>query len=560
MLSSHDHTYPGRAFTAGLVHAAGPPHCGSGLDGLAMVDLPLPDGHTFRMPRTRAFEVAHGVRVGNDLFWARQARGRIAGVTAVLLLLGTFAACGGDDEPEAGATTRPAAAEPMAGSWKTWVLPSASAIVVPPPPAPGSDAAQADRAELDKQAEDRTPAVVEAIRRWSSPLPTQPWLALAFDLVAAQAKNPPLSTRNYALVQGAMYDATVAAFYWKYQFDVQPPTGTDPVIPAGADPSYPSEHAAIAGAASRVLAHLYPDESALRLDETAEEAARSRVQAGVSTPSDVAAGLDLGRAVAARWIERARSDGAGTPWDGQRPAGIGTGPEFWEPPPGSVSPPVDPMAGTWKAWVMPSNSMFRPPPPPAYGSAEFVAAAQELIDIRKNLTADQEALARFYEGDQGTKLPGGITLDVNAADVLEAASADVEAGGLSLPGAVRAVTLVAVALADAGISAWDAKYTYWNPRPVNAIRDLGLDPGWMPLLNTPRFPAYPSGSAGYAGAAQAVMTYLFPADGPRFEQRARDQAESRLLGGIHWRYDSVSLGSGNQIGALVVAWAMSDGS
>jgi hypothetical protein len=80
------------------------------------------------------------------------------------------------------------------------------------------------------------------------------------------------------------------------------------------------------------------------------------------------------------------------------------------------------------------------------------------------------------------------------------------------------------------------------------------------LLGTPLFPAYPSGSAGYAGAAQAVMTYLFPADAAKFEQRANDQAESRLLGGIHWRYDSVSLGAGNQIGGLVVAWAREDGS
>ena len=488
-------------------------------------------------------------------------RQRMAGVTAVLVVASVVAACGGGEGSGPADRAAPAA-EPRAGTWRTWVLPSASAIAVPPPPAPGSERADADLAEVRRLAApgERTPAVLDQIQRWSGPLPTQPWTTKAFDLVAAQAKNPPLSTRNYALVHGAMYDAMVAAFSWKYEYDVEAPASIDTVIPAGADPSYPSEHAAMAGAASRVLAHLYPDESALRLDELAEEAARSRVQAGVNTPSDVAAGLDLGRAVADRWIDHARADGAGTPWDGRRPPGIGGGPEFWEPPPGSVSPPVDPMAGTWKAWVMPSNSAFRPPPPPAYGSPEFAAAAQELIDIRRNLTPDQEALARFYEGDQGTKLPGGITLDVNAADVLRAAGAHVEAGGLSLPYAVRAVTLVTIALADAGISAWDAKYTYWNPRPINAIRDLGLDPDWTPLLNTPRFPAYPSGSAGYAGAAQAVMTYLFPSDASTFEQRARDQAESRLLGGIHWRYDSVSLASGNQIGGLVVEWARGDGS
>ncbi len=476
-----------------------------------------------------------------------------AGLVALLVLASALAACRGDDD-------QPSGAEPRVGSWRTWVLSSPSAITVPPPPESGSDRAEADLAEVRRLAGERTPAIVETIQTWSGPLPTEPWMTTAFTFVSNQVKNPPLSTRNYALVHGAMYDAMVSAYYWKYQYDVEPPTGTDPVIPAGADPSYPSEHAAIAGAASRILAHLYPDESALRLDETAEQAAQSRVQAGVNSPSDVAAGLELGREVADEWIEYARTDGAGTPWNGQRPPGIGGGPEFWEPPPGSVSPPVDPAAGIWKAWVMTSNSMFRPPPPPAYGSPEFVAAAQELIDIRTNLTPEQADLARFYEGGQGTKLPGGITLDVNAADVLKEATADVEAGGLSPPYAVRAVTLVTIALADAGISAWDAKYTYWSPRPINAIRDLGLDPDWTPLLGTPLFPAYPSGSAGYAGAAQAVMTYLFPVDAARFEQRAKDQAESRLLGGIHWRYDSVSLGAGNQIGDLVVVRAREDGS
>lgn len=485
---------------------------------------------------------------------------RIAGVAAVLMVVGVVASCGSDNDAD---TAKPisAAAEPTAGTWKTWVLPSGSAVTVAAPPVAGSEQAETDLAEVRKLAKERTPDVIEAVNKWSGPLPTQPWLTTAFDFVSKQAKNPPLSTRNYALVQAAMYDAMVSAFGAKYQYNVKPPDGVDTAIPTTGDPSYPSEHAAIAGAASKVLAHLYPGESALRLDETAEQAARSRVQAGTNTPSDVAAGLELGRAVGDRVVAYSLTDGAGTPWDGQRPAGIGGGPVYWEPPPGAVSPPIEPMAAMWKAWVMPSNSMFRPPPPPAYGSPEFVAAAQEVVDVRKNLTPEEEQLARFYEGDTGTKLPGGITLDVNAADVLKAASGDLAGGGLNTPQAVRATTLIAIALADAGISAWDAKYTYWNPRPINAIRDLGIDPNWTPLLtNTPRFPAYPSGSAGYAGAAQAVMTYLFPQDAAKFEQRAKDQAMSRLLGGIHWRYDSVSLGAGNQIGGLVVERAKQDGS
>ena len=194
---------------------------------------------------------------------------RMASVTACLVLAGVVAGCGGsggDSDPSAIRTS--AEAEPDVGRWKTWVLPSASTIPVPPPPASGSDVAKADLAAVRRLAEERTPDVMAEIDRWSSPLPTQRWMTAAFDLVAAQAKNPPLSTRNYALIHGAMYDAMVASYHWKYEYGVKPPGGTATAIPAGADPSYPSEHAAMAGAASRVLAHLYPDESALRLDET----------------------------------------------------------------------------------------------------------------------------------------------------------------------------------------------------------------------------------------------------------------------------------------------------
>lgn len=475
-------------------------------------------------------------------------------MVAALILSAALAACrdNGDD------TTGRFRPEPSAGGWTTWVLSSPNEIAVPPPPAKDSAQAKQDAAAVKAAAKKRTQAVKDTVKLWDSPLPTKPWMDTAFEFVSDHAKDPPLSTRNYALLHVAMYDATIAAYYWKYQYRVDRPRGST-LVNGGGDPSYPSAHAAIAGAASKVLAYLYSDESALRLDEMADEAAQSRVDAGVATPSDIAAGLDLGRTVADQVIAYAKTDGAGTPWDGRRPPGIGRGPAYWEPPPGSVSPPIDPAAAKWKTWVMKSNDEFRPPPPPAFGSPEFRAAAQEIVDTRKNLTPDEEALARFYEGGEGTKNPGGITLDVNAQDILAAAGGRVPARQLTLPRAVRAATLVTIALADAGISAWDAKFTYWNPRPENAIRDLGIDPEFKPLLATPRFPAYPSGSAGYAGAAATVMTYLFPSDADKFKRRAADQARSRVLGGIHWKYDEVSLGAGEKIAELVIARAKQDG-
>ena len=478
---------------------------------------------------------------------------QLAPVLAACLALATaMTACGdGDEDREARLS-----AEPTAGTWHTWVLASAGDVPVPPPP--GADQASVELDEVKRVADTRPADARERVEKWSGPLPTYPWLQIAMDFVSKSEKNPPLSSRNYALVSVAMSDAVVAAWHYKYSHDVEPPRGVETLVPVGPDPSYPSEHAAIAGAASKVLAYLYPNQSALRLDEMADEAAESRVLAGTNTPSDARAGLELGRAVADKVIEYAKADGADAKWDGRRPTGIGRGPAFWEPPPGSASPPTEPLAGTWKPWVLSSGDQFRPGPPSPYGSPEFLAAAREIIDIQKNLTPEQRRIAKFWEGAEGTALPAGIVNQVVTEDLRRAATTGDPERRLTIPESARAYALVNIAMADGGISVWDAKFTYWNPRPENAIRDSKLDPAWGPYLPTPRFPAYPSGSAGYAGAAQGVMTYLFPDRAEEFRRRAEEQAEARLYAGIHWRYDAVSLDAGRKIAELVICRAAND--
>lgn len=104
-----------------------------------------------------------------------------------------------------------------------------------------------------------------------------------------------------------------------------------PSVEAPLHPTYPSEHAAIAGAASRLLAHLFPDDI-VTLEALASEEAFSRLQAGVNYRSDIEAGLALGRAVAERVINRrALTDGSGVVWDCVAQSGRLTGPGFWEP-------------------------------------------------------------------------------------------------------------------------------------------------------------------------------------------------------------------------------------
>ncbi len=465
-------------------------------------------------------------------------------------------ACGDDGGEAMDAVTR---AEPTAGTWKTWVLSSGAEIQVPPPPMKDSDKAKADLEAVKDAADDRTDATKATVDKWSGPLPTKPWTEAMFRAIEKSSKNPPLSSRNGALIHVAMSDAVMAAYHWKYEYDVKAPENVDTLVPSSPDPSYPSEHAAIAGAAAKVIAYLYPGEAALRLEEMAEEAAQSRVSAGTNTPSDVEAGLALGRAVADKVIAYAKTDGAGTPWNGRRPAGIGRGPRFWEPPPGSSAEPTDPEAAKWKGWVLTNNAQFRPPPPPAYNSAEFRRSAQSLIDIKKNLTEEQKRIAKFWEGAQGSVQPAGITLGVAMADVEKAASEGDVSTRWTIPQTARALALLNVTMADGGIAVWDAKYLYWYPRPVNGIRDSGMDRTWEPFVPTPFFPAYPSGSAGYAGGAEAIMNYLFPDNTAEHKRRAEEQAVARTYAGIHWDFDAVSLDGGRQISQLVIDKVKNDG-
>lgn len=415
---------------------------------------------------------------------------RVAVALVLTLLLG---ACGEVDRPATG-NTKPVA-EPDVSEWRTWVLPSAAAVPVPPPAGSTSGASS------------------------GNPPPVNRWLDLAMDFVSQRAKDPPAASRAYALVAVAQYDALVAARYWSKQY-----SGSD-------SGDYPSDDAAVDGAASRVLAHLFPEQSALRLDLMAE-----RAVTGSSDQEAAQAGLALGRALADRVIARAGADGSDREWDGTRPP---LEPAFWGPPPGSVSPPVQPMAGTWKTWVIDSPSVFRPSPPPAYGSPEYLAEAGELIAMKADLTEEQRRSAKFWEGGEGTSLPPGIWNRVVLDYLAERRVSRAEQ--------VRTLALVNVALADAGVAAWDAKYTYWTPRPENAIRDL-LDPEWRPYLRTPLFPAFVSGHSTYSAAVAEVLAGLYPADAGRFREMGEEAGLSRLLGGIHFRSDHVQ---GSRMGAEI---------
>lgn len=463
----------------------------------------------------------------------------VCALFSVLLLVG----CSGNEKPSK------ARNDNDAGTWKTWVIASPAEIDVAPPPEEDSPEGERDHDRLHALLTGRDEEDVEEAHFWSDYPAIEPWVNLGLDLVADQGvKNPPRTARAYALTSVAVYDAVVAAAYWQNEFARPPPSVEDAVIEPEAEFSYPSEHAAMAGAASRVLAYVFPELPAERFDVLAETAARSRLPAGTNYPSDVRAGLSLGRRVADAVIERARNDGYGEPYTGKVLKGEG----YWEPPPGSVALPVEPAAAQWDPWVLESGDELRPPPPPEYGSAQFVEEAKEVMRLGAELTPEQEEMTEYWAAGEGTSLPPGMWNEI--------ALREVRAHDMSIARSARVFALLNVAQADAAIASWDAKYAYWSPRPVNAIRDLDLAKNWTSYLPTPLFPSYVSGHSTFSAAASEVLAYVFPERRDELRAMSEEAGMSRIYGGIHYRSDNVEgLRLGRAIAEKVVARAAEDG-
>jgi membrane-associated phospholipid phosphatase len=111
-----------------------------------------------------------------------------------------------------------------------------------------------------------------------------------------------------------------------------------------------------------------------------------------------------------------------------------------------------------------------------------------------------------------------------------------------------------MALHDAAVACWEAKFTYFSPRPSQ------LDPTIRTVTGLPNFPSYTSGHSTFSAAAAEVLSYLFPNAGAFFRSEAEEAAISRLYGGIHYRSDiEVGKDHGRRVGGYTVRFAQQDG-
>ena len=369
--------------------------------------------------------------------------------------------------------------------------------------------------------------------------------------------NPPYAARAYAYISAAQYDALVAAWHYKKLYGRGAPYSVDSsisaLVPESVLPSYPSEDAVVIGVVTELLKLFFPADQDF-IQQKAEEHKTSRLIAGANVRSDLDAGEALGKAVAQKFVTRARGDRAGaavgtpTIWSQLEQDAIHRGEIPWVSLEIPKRPPMLPLFGKVKTFLFDSTTALslRPPPPPSTESEQMKKETDEVYQITKNLDRKQIAIVHFWADGLGTYTPAGHWNTIAAQDYIGQNYSEVRWA--------RNFALLNMALMDAAIVCWDTKYFYCNPRPSQ------LDPRIKTITGVPNFPSYLSGHSTFSGAASTILSHLLPQRAEAYREMAKEASLSRMYGGIHFRSDcEVGLTVGKSIGSYAIERALVDG-
>jgi hypothetical protein len=356
--------------------------------------------------------------------------------------------------------------------------------------------------------------------------------------IASKLPGTPPAVRTMAIVQVSVFDS-VSAITGRY------PAFRAPVkAQAGA-----SVDAAVLAATRTVLSKLVPAQ---------QVAIDADYNAGLKGIPDGAAktdGIAVGEQVAAKVIALCAEDGAMAP-NTYRPYTT----------PGQYVPTMFPAVPHWgkrKTWVLSSPDQFRPGPPPSLKSETWKRDFNEikLLGAKTNSqrTSEQTAIAQFWEATAPAVYWPVARSVANAPgrDVIENA---------------RLMATAAIAMDDALIAVFDAKYAYNFWRPVTAIRNAegdARDPNWLPFIDTPMHPEYPCAHCIVSGALGAVLAAEI-GDGPtptltstsytaggatrtwvKVGDFMQEVSVARIYDGVHYRNSTVvGTTMGQKIGEL----------
>ena len=364
---------------------------------------------------------------------------------------------------------------------------------------------------------------------------------------SAVASPAALGQRELAIVDVAMFDAVNSVHRYYRPYVVMKDGFSDA-----------SAEVAAASAAANALEHLHPQNAA-----DFKAALDDYVKTLPASQKDVARGIRLGELVAQQVFDSRAADGA---------AGVDT----YRPrtQPGVYVPTATMAAAPWstlRPFVLERADQFRPGPPVALSGPEWASDYNEVksYGARNSTmrTPEQTETAKFW------LMTGPQAYHPIARQV-------VLARHMKLVDRARFMALFAVALTDAYIAVFDAKYHYEFWRPITAIRNgdidgnpaTELDASWQPLDATPMHPEYPCAHCILSATAAAVIESfgglqelheisLSSSTAPGITHHwssldafTSEVANSRVWAGFHYRSSArVGTAMGRKVGQYVAA-------
>ncbi len=393
------------------------------------------------------------------------------------------------------------------------------------------------------------------------------WLDKLYDVIKSEGTAPPVASRIYGVTAVALYEAMAPGSLENRSLVGQLNGLTGVPQPKNNDKKYHWPTVANAALARTIRGIFTSLKSENLYDINVLEAHFNAQFQDQVKKNDFDRSVEQGQAVADAILAWAASDGFAIFNNCLYvPASV---PGAWVPTPLGFNPnPLQPCWGQIRPMVLSSGADCPPPGHPAFSTnhgSQFFAAAQQVYDINKGLTDEQRTIATFWADNAGaTGTPPGHWIAI----VGQVARND----SLSLMAAAEAYARVGIAVTDAFIECWNAKYIYNLQRPVTYIQNR-IDATWLPYLVTPNFPTYISGHSTQSGAAAKVLTDMFgivaftdtiradhnlvPPLAPRtfqsFDDAAVEAAVSRLYAGIHFSFDNNDgLASGRCIGQTII--------
>jgi len=371
------------------------------------------------------------------------------------------------------------------------------------------------------------------------------WNNAALDAIRTDRTAPPIASRSLAIAHVAIYDAVngIARTHEPY------------LLPSAVSASA-SRVAAASAAAHQALVSLFPSHT------STFDALHATILAGIPNGPQKTNGITWGEFVATQILTARANDGSNAI---VQPPG-GSGPGVWIPTPPAFLPYLLPQWGFVVPFGMGSSSQFRPPGPPSLDSQRYAADYEEVKElgalVGSTRTEDQTEIALFWADGAGTETPPGHWNSI--AQIIGAGR------GNTLEENGRLFALLNIAMADAAICSWDAKYIYHFWRPVTAIAFAEPQLNWMSFIVTPPFPDYTSGHSTFSAAAATVLPLFFGTEDLPFttgsdflpgvfrsfstcQDAAEEAALSRIYGGIHFRSASED---GLQAGSSIGEWTV----